>query len=68
MPLDKKDIESGLTNKGFIKEQGRKHVKYFYCDENGVKTSVYTLLSGGSYKEIGNKLVSDMAKQCRLSN
>ena len=68
MSLDKKDIESGLPKKGFIKEQGKKHIKFFYYDKNGEKTSVITVMSRGSYKEIGDRVVSDMAKQCRLSN
>ena len=67
MPLDKKDIESSLIKKGFKKKEGKKHIKFFYCDEDGVKTRVTTLLSRSSYKEINDKWVGDMARQCRLS-
>ena len=68
MPIDKKDIKSSLISKGFKKKEKNTHTHLIYHDDGGKKTPVYTFISRGSYKEVDDKRVSDMAKQCRLSN
>lgn len=64
MPRDRKDVERGLTNKGFHVRQGDHH--YFtYVTFAGKKTEVFTKTSH-SMKQIGDKLLSAMARQCRM--
>lgn len=64
--LERDIVESGLTEKGFVRED-RDHRFYFlYVD--GKYTGIYTKTSRGKgYKTLGNDLVSAMAKQVKLS-
>jgi predicted RNA binding protein YcfA (HicA-like mRNA interferase family) len=68
MPLDKRDVETALLKKGFVREEGD-HSFFRYWTISGNKTSIYTKTSHGSgYKTLGDNLVSKMAKQCDLEN
>ena len=67
MPKDKHIIESGLERKGFVKKE-RDHHYFRYFTEDGLKTPIYTKTShGNKSKEINDSLLSEMAKQCRLT-
>lgn len=61
----KKDIESALSEKGFQREHGRDHIFYFFA-RGGRRTRVYTKVSH-SGKDVGPKLISRMARQCKLT-
>ena len=65
MPRDCRDVERGLTAKGFVETQGDHHYFTFYTDA-GLKTPVFTKTSHGM-REVGDPLLGLMAKQCRLS-
>lgn len=65
-PIKIQKIESALNRKGFRKEPGgKKHIFYrFYY--KGKKTTVHTHYSHGE-TEIGDHLISSMAKQIELT-
>ncbi len=65
MPRDRRDVEHGLAAKGFDETQGDHHFFTYHTDA-GLKTPVYTKTSHGM-REIGDPLLSLMAKQCKLS-
>lgn len=66
MTLDRADVESALAQKGFTLEE-RDH-RYYFFYHNGKKTAVSTKVSTGTaYKHLGDKLVSDMAHQMKLT-
>lgn len=68
MPLNRFDIETALTQKGFIAED-RDHRFFTYQTNQGRKTSVYTKTSFGTkYKTIDDSTVSQMSKQCKVTN
>lgn len=67
MPLKRSTVESSLEAKGFIKVQGD-HSFYIYHSKKGLRTVVRTKTSHGSgHKDISDGLVSQMAKQCKIS-
>ena len=59
-----KDINAKLIKKGFTQKNNDHH--FFYYINNGKKTGISTKTSFGSKKEIGDPLISAMAKQVRL--
>ena len=68
MPLKRGDVEAALERKGFVRREGD-HAHFTYCTERGVVTGVRTKTSHGRKGvDIGDRLLSRMAKQCRLSN
>lgn len=68
MPLKKREVEGGLERKGFEKTKETHHIYFRYVTMDGVRTSIQTYTShGSSGKEIGNKIISHMARQCSLS-
>ncbi len=67
MPLERRDIDSALTRKGFRVDQDSDHDKYwlFY---NGTEQAIYTKLSRGTqYRTIGDDLVGKIARQLKLT-
>ena len=65
MQIDRTEIESSLTAKGFIKEDT--HHRYFYHEVEGKRSGIFTYTSHGShYKTIGGNLLKQMKKQLRL--
>ncbi len=64
MPRDRRQVERGLTNKGFAETQGDHHF-FTYVTFAGKKTRVFTKTSHGA-KQIDDKTLSMMARQCRL--
>lgn len=66
MQLKKKDIESALERKGFVRGKGD-HRRFVYWTSDGRITDRKTMLSHGSGgKAIGDPLLGEMAKQCGL--
>ncbi len=67
MPLDREDLRSALTRKGFV-EDDRDH-EYYFFHRMGKKTSVFTKISRGSgkYKVYGDDLVLSVARQLSLT-
>ncbi len=65
--MDRSQIDSSLTRKGFIRDNDRDH--WFYHHElEGKKTGVRTKLSRGSnYKRLDAGLQSKIKKQLQLS-
>jgi len=67
MPLDRRDVEKALQQKGFDPSSGD-HSFFAFYTMSGKKTSVWTKTSRGSgHKTLGDNLVSAMAKQCGLT-
>lgn len=66
MIIKAREIDSGLTRKGFVKEKRRKHTFYFLFIE-GKKTQIRTKLSHGS-KEYNDELLSYMRKQLKFDS
>jgi hypothetical protein len=67
MPRKKSRVESGLKDKGFEQTEGDHHF-FVYKTIEGKKTSVRTKTSHTpKMKDIPDNLLSQMAKQCKLS-
>jgi hypothetical protein len=65
LQIDRKEIESSLVAKGFVKEDS--HHRYFYHEVKGKRTGISTHTSHGSdYKTYGNNLLRLIKKQLRL--
>lgn len=65
--MKREDIESALLRKGF-RRANTDHSYYQFYDKNGKKTIVNTKTSfGTNYKTLGQPLISQMARQCRLT-
>ncbi len=67
MPRKKSRVESGLKDKEFEQTEGDHHF-FVYMTIEGKKTSVRTKTSHTpKMKDIPDNLLSQMAKQCKLS-
>lgn len=65
--LKRRDVEASLERKGFSRKEGD-HAFFIYYTKSGSKTPVRTKTSHGtSKKDLGEALVSLMAKQCKLT-
>lgn len=63
---DRKDIESALERKGFVRDETH-HSLFIYWTVEGKKTPIRTRTSHGSnHKTLGDSLLSQMAKQVQL--
>lgn len=60
-------IETALMKKGFKKDSGRDHIYFIYRRKDGCLSQVRTKISH-SAKDIADNLISQMAKQCKLTN
>ena len=65
-PLKARRLESALLAKGFRFQESR-HRKLFYYNVSGQPTPVSTLLSHGGNRDVGDPLLAQMARQCRLT-
>lgn len=61
-----REVRQGLEKKGFTMSN-RDH-KYYMLFVEGKKTGIWTKVTHGSRSEIGDDLLSKMAKQVRLRN
>ena len=67
MQRDKRDVEAALAAKGFDRDIGD-HRFFVYHTVDGLRTPVKTKTSHGtSTRSIGDELLSQMARQCRLT-
>lgn len=67
MPRKKSKVESGLKDKGFEQTEGDHHF-FVYVTTEGKKTAVRTKTSHTpKMKDIPDNLLSQMARQCKLS-
>lgn len=67
MQRSKKQIEDAFKAKGFYQDDTHHHV-FIYVRMDGKKTNVRTRTSHSSkMKSIGDPLLGEMAKQCKLS-
>lgn len=67
MPKRRDEIERGLLRKGFENKEGDHHY-YIYRNLSGQKTAIFTKTSHTpKLRELPDRLLSLMAKQCRLS-
>jgi predicted RNA binding protein YcfA (HicA-like mRNA interferase family) len=66
MPRDRKDVEAALEKKGFLRKEGDHH-RFIYHTMGGLKTKVLTKTSH-SHRQIADNILSQMAKQCGLTN
>lgn len=65
MQLDRSRIEGALSAKGFVREDT--HHRYFYHENQGKRTGIYTYTSHGSrFKSYGDPLLRSMRQQLRL--
>ena len=65
MPKSRKDVESALKSKGFQKTEGDHHF-FIYFTKKGKKTLAKTKTSH-SMRDISDDLLSQMARQCKLT-
>ena len=66
MQVERREIESNLVKKGFIKETNGDH-RCFHHEYKGKRTGVSTYVSHGSkHKSYGISLIKEMKKQLRL--
>lgn len=66
MQRPKRQVEAGLTNKGFRVTESH-HRFFLYYTEGGEKSAVRTHTSQGKGIELDDFLLGQMAKQCRVS-
>jgi hypothetical protein len=66
MPREKREIETGLSNKGFVKRDGD-HNYFIYVSLAGKKSMAKTKTSLGRGFDIDDNLLGQMARQCGLT-
>jgi len=68
MTLKRNEIDSALTTKGFCKVDRKKDHYYYYLKVDGIDVGIFTKISRGSKaREIGEPLLSIMAKQLKIN-
>ncbi|NLG32531.1 MAG: hypothetical protein GX550_03330 [Syntrophomonadaceae bacterium] len=68
-PRKRDEVINALLRKGFVRSDDKDHIKFFYTNQAGEKTRVWTKISRGKkHSEIGRPNLGHMAKQCKLSN
>lgn len=68
--VERADIVRALLQKGFREDDRKKHHRYFRLFVQGKRTAIFTKVSHGSgrkYKTLGQNLVTEMAKQLRIT-
>lgn len=67
MSLERDDVESKLSVKGFRLQDDRDH-RFYWLHIDEAKQAIYTKVSTGTkYRTLGNDLVLAMARQVRLT-
>jgi hypothetical protein len=64
---DRKQIEAALCKKGFLPDIRRDH-RYYYFFVDGKYILKTKVSHGTQYKNIADTLISQMARQCHLTN
>lgn len=62
----KRDVEASLKTKGFRQGEGDHHW-FIYWTSDGKKTTIRTKTSHGATKDLGDGLLTQMARQVRTS-
>lgn len=65
MPRKSREVRAGLQRKGFAASDGD-HVFLTYVTTDGLLTTVMTKVSHGGSHDIGDALLAQMARQCKL--
>ncbi|MDR3197072.1 MAG: hypothetical protein LBU34_04300 [Planctomycetaceae bacterium] len=60
------EIEKALSQKGFQLQENKDH-RYYFFRVNGKSITKTKVSHGIKYKDLSDDLISQMAKQCRLS-
>ncbi|MDR2438177.1 MAG: hypothetical protein LBE12_02245 [Planctomycetaceae bacterium] len=60
------EIETALSQKGFQLQENKDH-RYYFFRYNGRLITRTKVSHGTKYKDLSDDLISQMAKQCRLS-
>lgn len=68
MPRSKYDVDAALEKKGFRKGKGDHKYLFYYSLQDDRKTRAKTKTSHGKSFDIGDNLLSQMAKQCYLTS
>lgn len=66
MPRKSREVRAALQRKGFAASDGD-HVFLTYVTTAGLRTTIMTKLSHGGSHDIGEPLLAQMARQCRLT-
>lgn len=66
-PISKKEVERALTSKGFQETSGDHHFFVYYTID-GRRTRARTKTSRGGKRDIGDAVLNQMAKQCKINN
>ncbi len=67
MPRNRKDVESALMSKGFVRVEGDHH-RFVYVTRGDLKSLARTKTSHSpKVRDIADNLLGQMARQCRLS-
>ena len=68
MTFKKRKIRSSLRKKGFEEDKDGKHISLTYITLDGNESPIKTHVSHGSKsRDLGDSLISEMAKQVKLS-
>ena len=68
MQLKRDDVEAALERKGFRRNEQKDHRKFHYWTASAKKTAIWTKTSRGTaYKMLYDELISQMAKQMKLT-
>ena len=62
----RKDVESALSQKGFVLQDDGDHRYYHFCFQ-GRRVARTKVSHGTKYKDLADDLLVAMAKQCRLT-
>ncbi len=66
MPRKSREVKAALQRKGFSASDGD-HVFLTYITTDGLRTAIMTKVSHGGSHDIGEPLLAQMARQCRLT-
>lgn len=62
----KRDVETGLRNKGFKPVRQNKHLHYYYYTVGDLLSDIGTHLSHNN-KDLDEHLLREMARQCKVN-
>lgn len=60
-------VIKALCSKGFVREEGAKHIKLFLVDNSGADKGIMTVFSRGA-SDLSDSIVARVAFQLRLSS
>lgn len=60
-------VKSSMKKKGFEEENGGNHLKYYFQDENGNRTSIFTVMSH-SWLELKDPYIGKISKELNFED